>query len=92
MPVPQQASVGAVGCHTGFQVAAALGPRGTEWFPAMCASYRSARRWLASFGPVAAVGFELTGSYGAALARSLAERGCRVIEADQPHRCGGGKR
>ncbi len=36
--------------------------------------------------PVAAVGVESTGSYGAALARSLTEQGCGVIEVNQPHR------
>lgn len=41
--------------------------------------------WLAAFGPIAAVGVESTGSAGAALTRSLIERGCRVIEINQPH-------
>ena len=41
--------------------------------------------WLASFGSIAAVGVESTGSFGAALTRSLVERGCRVIEINQPH-------
>ena len=51
-----------------------------------CAGYRSTHGWLVSFGPIAAVGVESTGSCGAALARSLAERGCRVVEVNQPHR------
>ena len=34
---------------------------------------------------IAAVAVESTGSFGAALTRSLLERGCRVIEINQPH-------
>ncbi len=85
-PVP----VGGIDCHTDFHVAAALDPLGrvlgTESFPATVAGYDSTYIWLASFGPIAAVGVESTGSYGAALARSLTEQGCGVIEVNQPHR------
>ncbi len=90
MPEPPRAVIGGIGCRTDFHVAAALDPLGrmlgTESFPATAAGYCSTRRWLASFGPIAAVGVESTGSCGAALARSLSEQGCAVIEADQPHR------
>ncbi len=86
---PPQAVIGGIDCHTDFHVAAALDPLGrvlgTESFPATGAGYRSTHEWLLSFGPIAAVGVESTGSYGAALARSLTEQGCRVIEVNQPH-------
>ena len=89
MPDSAQAVIGGVDCHSDFHVAAALDPQGrllgTESFPATTVGYRSAHEWLASFGPVAAVGVESTGSFGAALARSLIERGCRVVEVNQPH-------
>ena len=89
MPDPQQAVIGGIGCHTDFGVVAALDPLGrvlgTESFPATRAGYRSAHAWLASFGPIAAVGVESTGSFGAALTRSLIDQGCRVIEINQPH-------
>lgn len=89
MPEPPQAVIGGIDCHTDFHVAAALDPLGgvlgTESFPATCAGYRWAHGWLASFGQIAAVGVESTGSYGAALARSLTQQGCRVIEVNQPH-------
>ncbi|MDE0136481.1 MAG: transposase [Acidimicrobiaceae bacterium] len=89
MPDQQQAVIGGIDCHTDFHVAVALDPLGrilgTEAFPATSAGYRSTRRWLASFGPVAAVGVESTGSYGAALTRFLAGQGCGVIETCQPH-------
>ena len=89
MPDSPQAVIGGIDCHTDFHVAAALDPLGrvlgTESFPATVAGYRSTYTWLASFGPIAAVGVESTGSYGAALTRSLAGRGCGVIEINQPH-------
>ena len=89
MPDPPQAVIGGIDCHTDFHVAAALDPLGrllgTESFPATVAGYRLTHGWLASFGPIAAVGVESTGSYGAALARLLAQRGCGVIEINQPH-------
>ncbi len=89
MPDQQQAVIGGIDCHTDFHVVAALDPLGrvlgTESFPATRAGYRLAHAWLASFGPIAAVGVESTGSFGAALTRSLAGQGCRVIEVNQPH-------
>ena len=90
MPDSPRAVIGGIDCRTDFHVAAALDPLGrmlgTESFPATVAGYDSTYRWLASFGPIAAVGVESTGSYGAALARSLTEQGCAVIEVNQPHR------
>ena len=89
MPDQNQTVIAGIDCHIDFHVAAALDPLsrvlGTESFPATCAGYRSTHEWLASFGPIAAVGIESTGSYGAALARSLLERDCGVIEGNQPH-------
>ena len=90
MPDPHQAVIGGIDCHTDFHVVAALDPLGrvlgTESFPTTGAGYRSAHMWLASFGQIAAVGVESTGSFGAALTRSLVERGCRVIWASFPRR------
>lgn len=89
MPDSPRTVIGGIDCHTDFHVAAALDPLGrvlgTESFPAACAGCRSTCRWLVSFGPIAAVGVESTGSFGAALARSLVERGRRVVEVNQPH-------
>ena len=84
------AVIGGIDCQTDFHVVAALDALGrvlgTESFPATCAGYRLTHTWLASFGLIAAVGVESTGSFGAALTRSLVERGCGVIEINQPHR------
>ena len=89
MPAQNQAVIGGVDCHSDFHVAVALDPLGrvvgTETFPATGAGYRLTHTWLASFGPIAAVGVESSGSFGAALTRSLVGRGCRMIEINQPH-------
>lgn len=89
MPDQHQAVIGGIDCHSDFHVVAALDAlgrvMGTESFPATSAGYRLTYMWLASFGRIAAVGVESTGSFGAALTRSLIERGCRVIEINQPH-------
>ena len=89
MPDTANAVIGGIDCHTDFHVAAALDPLGqlldTQSFPANSAGYRATHEWLGSFGRIIAVGVESTGSFGAGLARSLAETGCRVIEINQPH-------
>ena len=81
---------GGVDTHRDFHVAAALdhlgGVLATAQFPTTMAGYRSLLSWLASFGTVDAVGVEGTGSYGAALARHLAQAGVRVIEVGRPNR------
>jgi len=81
---------GGVDTHRDIHVAAALdqlgGVLGTAQFPTTKAGYRSALAWLAGFGQVVAVGVEGTGSYGAALARHLADAGIEVIEVGRPNR------
>jgi transposase len=42
--------------------------------------------WLRSHGPIAAVGIEGTGFYGAALTRHITSAGVRVIEVNRPNR------
>ena len=90
MPAQHQVVIGGIDCHTDLDVVVALDPLGrvlgTESFPATGAGYRLTHTWLASFGSIAAVAVESTGSFGAALTRSLLERGCGVIEINQPHR------
>jgi transposase len=81
---------GGVDTHRDFHVAAALdqlgGVLGTAQFLTTKVGYRSLLAWLAGFGQVVAVGVEGTGSYGAALARHLAEAGIEVIEVGRPNR------
>jgi hypothetical protein len=73
-----RAITGGAGTHSGVHVAAALDPLGgllgTREFPATSAGYAGLLGWLGKFGHVALVGVEGTGSYGAGLARYLAER------------------
>ena len=81
---------GGVDTHSEVHVAAALDPLGgllgTAEFPATAAGYGSLLGWLGEFGDVALVGVEGTGSYGAGLARYLARRGVRVVEAGRADR------
>jgi transposase len=81
---------GGVDTHLDVHVAAALdsigGLLGVESFPADAAGYRRLLAWLRSFGTVALVGVEGTGSYGAGLTRHLQANGVDVVEVDRPNR------
>jgi transposase len=88
---PEPGSVtGGVDTHLDVHVAAAVnhlgGVLGTQSFPTTAAGYRQLLRWMASFGPMHAVGVEGTGSYGSGLARHLAEQDVTVIEVARPNR------
>jgi transposase len=81
---------GGVDTHLDLNVAAALDPVGgllaVAEFPATSVGHRRLLGWLAAFGPVARVGVEGTGSYGAGLARYLRAAGIEVVEVDRPNR------
>jgi transposase len=55
-------------------------------FPATAAGFRGLAGWVGGFGVLVAVGVEGTGSYGAGLARYLAQVGLVVVEVDRPDR------
>lgn len=59
---------------------------GDRKFLAVGSGYREIAAYLTSFGPVTAVGVEGTGSYGAELARVLAEHGFSIREVNRPNR------
>jgi len=59
---------------------------GDQQFPAQQAGYRKLLGWLCRHGVVEAVGVEGTGSYGAGLARFLAQQGVQVLEVSRPDR------
>lgn len=59
---------------------------GHQRFPTTVAGYADLLTWLTGWGPVAAVGIEGTGSYGAGLARHLTASGIRIVEVDHPDR------
>lgn len=84
------AVTGGVDTHLDVHVAAALDPIGglfgVESFAATAAGYQALLTWLASFGPIARVGVEGTGAYGAGLARSIRQAGIPVIEVDRANR------
>lgn len=81
---------GGVDTHRDEHVAAALDPNGgllgTASFPTTAAGYAALLAWLLSFGELAAVGVEGTGSYGAGLARYLSGHGAGVLEVSRPNR------
>ena len=81
---------GGVDTHADLHVAAALDPLGgllgVQEFPATATGYAQLLDWLGGFGPIALVGVEGTGSYGAGLARHLAVAGIRVVEVDRADR------
>ena len=81
---------GGVDTHADMHVAAALdslgGLLGVREFPATAAGYADLLSWLGSFGDLALVGVEGTGSYGAGLARHLAAARVRVVEVDRADR------
>ena len=73
--------------HHAALIDARLGRHLTDrQFPATAAGYRELTVWLRAHGPLLAVGIEGTGSYGAGLARHLAESGITVVEVDRPDR------
>ena len=90
MTTMPDAITGGVDTHLDVHVAAALdsigGLLGVESFPADARGYRRLLAWLGSFGSVALVGVEGTGSYGAGLTRHLQDNGIRVVEVDRPNR------
>jgi transposase len=81
---------GGVDTHLDVHVAAALdecgGLLGTASFATTPDGYTALIGWLCSFGAVALVGVEGTGSYGAGLTRCLQGVGIAVVEVDRPNR------
>ena len=90
VPSRPGAVIGGVDTHADIHVAAAcdhLGAvLGTESFPTTPVGYRRLRAFRVSFGPLASVGVEGTGSYGSGLARHLTDAGVSVIEVNRPNR------
>ena len=82
--------VGGVDTHADFHVAAAVdhngGLLGVESFGADEVGYENLVGWLCSFGPLARVGVEGTGSWGVGLARFLGEVDIETVEVDRPNR------
>ncbi|MFG3559018.1 IS110 family transposase [Micromonospora sp. NPDC047557] len=85
----QDVTVG-VDTHKDVHVAAVLDQTGrvlgTRGFPTTMRGYAQLATWAESFGTVAKVGLEGSGSYGAGLLRFLTDYGLVVIEVDRPDR------
>jgi transposase len=90
MPSQDQVVIGGVDTHKDVHVGAVIDERGkilaTASFAATAKGYRQLLAWMASFGAVAKVGVEGTGSYGAGLARYLSGEGVEVVEVNRPDR------
>ncbi len=72
--------------HTAAAVDAAGRVLGSAQFTADAAGYAALLAWLRGFGPLALVGIEGTGVYGAGLARHLAAEDVPMVEIDRPDR------
>jgi transposase len=72
--------------HTAAAVDSAGRLLGSRQFPVSAAGYRALLAWLRSFGPLALVGVEGTGVYGAGLTRYLTVQGVPVVEIDRTDR------
>lgn len=81
---------GGVDTHSHTNHAAVVDGLGRELadreFPATRVGYEALHDWLVSFGRVALVGVEGTGSYGAGVMRLLTSVGIKVVEVDRPDR------
>ena len=81
---------GGVDTHLDSHVAAVLDHRGVELatkaFPTDRAGHQALLAWMTSFGTVAVIGVEGTGSYGAGLARFIAAEGVALVEVNRSNR------
>ncbi len=80
--------VGGVDTHKDLHVAAIVDEHnrmlGSECFPSTRHGYKQMLIWMRSFGEVARVGVECTGTYGAGLLRYLQQAGVTVLEVTTP--------
>ena len=81
-----------VDTHEREHVAALINELGrllaTRSFPATVRGFRMLLAWAREHGPVCRAGVEGTGSFGAGLARFLADEGVQVVEVTRPNRRG----
>jgi transposase len=82
--------IGGVDTHKHTHYAAAVDDHGRllghQEFAANDRGYRDLLAWMQAHGPIAAIGVESTGSFGATLTRFLTAEGVRVVEANRPNR------
>ena len=82
--------IGGVDTHKDFHVAVVINMighvQGTARFDTTPEGYNGLLGWMTGHGPVAKIGVEGTGAYGAGLARHLTAAGVDVIEINRPDR------
>ena len=82
--------IGGIDTHKDLHVAAVIDTAetvlATHSFSTTRAGYRALVKWLRTFGDVAKIGVEGTGSYGAGICRHLIDAGIEVLEVDRPDR------
>ena len=87
-PTTSRVVIGGIDTHKELHVAAVIDTAetvlATHSFSTTRAGYRALVKWLRSFGDVARIGVEGTGSYGAGICRHLADAGIEVLEVDRP--------
>jgi transposase len=90
MPERTRVVTGGVDTHAELHVAAVIDEvgrvLGIESFEASTWGYGRLLGWMRSFGELANVGVEGTGSYGAGLDRYLSAHGVQVVEVVRPNR------
>ena len=88
--------VGGVDTHKDLHVAAVVDEHdrvlGSECFATTRHGYKLMLAWMRSFGALARVGIEATGTYGAGLLRHLQHAGVMVLEVTAPDRADRRKR
>jgi transposase len=82
--------IGGVDTHKHTHYAAVVDEHGRllghQQFPATDHGYQALLSWMRRHGQIHAIGVESTGSFGAALTRSLTKSGEQVIEVNRPNR------
>ena len=90
MTAPAIAVTVGVDTHLDLHMAAVLDHTGrlldTKGFPASTRGYVALVTWAERFGPVARIGVEGTGTYGAGLARFVRAHALQVVEVNRPDR------
>jgi transposase len=94
--VADRSVVGGVDTHKDLHVAAIVDEHdrmlGSECFATTRHGYKLMLAWMRSFGQLARVGVEATGTYGAGLLRYLQHAGVMVLEVTAPDKADRRKR
>lgn len=87
---PPTAVIGGIDTHKDTHTAVAIAQDGRTLgvieVRACSRGYQQLHEWFAAFGPVACVGVEGTGSYGAGVSRFLHEHSVKVLEVNRTNR------